>query len=334
MARTITTDDLVAQVRSMLDEDNVTAISTADDILPALNRGQDYAANILARHYESPMLKAKSIQLVAGQSEYPIPEDALEQRLEKVEINVNNSFTEVERISYRNATHLETSFNAQIPGYYSVVNYNFRMIPRPAGLYTARLWYLQSPMTLVLKQGRITSVDTINNSFRVDTVGSDLTTEVDQLNSYINIVDGQTGLRKGTFQIKNIIDNKIVIKTTPSRSEVQNYIIDTSLTDLSSNAASESTDVTIGPDDYVSVIEGTAVPFFKRPFSNFIIQYAVAELRRKLGDSQADTEQVLQRLEKQVERSWVGRESTLRVKQGHRAWRSGNGRYRFFTTGN
>ena len=52
----IAVNDLIDEVRSMLDEDNRTSVSDTADILPALNRAQNYAANILSRHYESHYL--------------------------------------------------------------------------------------------------------------------------------------------------------------------------------------------------------------------------------------------------------------------------------------
>ena len=92
MAISITVDDLIDQVRSLLDEDNIESVSDSADIIPALNRAQDYASNILARHYEAPLLKKVEITTVSGQEEYFIPEDAMEERIERVEVKVNNQF--------------------------------------------------------------------------------------------------------------------------------------------------------------------------------------------------------------------------------------------------
>jgi hypothetical protein len=324
--RTKLVDDLVSDVRQQLSEENTTALDTQLDILPALNRAQDYAANILARHYESPMLAKKTVQLVAGQSEYPIPDDAFEQRLEKIELTIGRSFTELTRASYRDTTYYESTSGTFIPTLYTVVGNKYRLIPGPsAGARSIRIWYLKDVLPLVLQQGRVTVVNTASNYLLVDSLGSDLTTEGDNLNSYISVIDGQSGERKGSFQIKNLKDNKIEIKTTPARTTVLNIPVNNSLSGLIDESGQA---VTIEPDDYVCVISGICIPFFKKPFSNFLIQYAVAELTRKLGGEAGIELSVLKGLEDEVERSWVGRETTLRVKKRNITWGSNYSRWR------
>lgn len=318
----ITVDDLIDEVRSMLDETNVVSVSDSADILPALNRAQNYAANILARHYESPMLKWVTVTPVSGQMEYDIPEDAFEQRIEKIELKINNQYQQIKRLSYRDISAYESSTGNPYPDYYAVIGNRYRLVPGNNTSYSLRLWYLVEPMRLVKSQGRINIVNTAGNYVIVDTVGSDLTTESDQLASYINIIDAQTGKRKASYQVQNISGNRITFKTVPTRSTVLNIDIDNSLTDLIINEDTDNqgADVSINPDDFVCLIKGACVPFFKKPFSNFLIEYAVAEIRRKLGDSDVAEQEVLKRLEKQVERSWVGQEQSLRVDNASRTW--------------
>lgn len=320
----ITVDNLIAEVRSCLDEDNRQSVRDDLDILPALNRGQNYASNILARHYESPMLIHKDVTTTASQQEYKIPEDAFEQRLEKVEVKVNGFFYPMDRLSYRDISLYEygNSSTSSIPYHYTVIGTNYRVLPKASGAYPLRIWYLKDPLRLVPSQGRINVVNTTDNYLIVDAAGDDLTTESDLLDSYINIIDAQTGERKATVQVKNINGNRINIKTTPARSSVLNLDIDTSLdtANLLVNQGTVGESVTINPDDYISLIHGSCVPFFKQPFSNFLIQYAVAELTRKLGGSGDAEQAVLKKLEDQVERSWVGRESTLKVARKNSNW--------------
>lgn len=323
--RTKIVDDLVSDVRQQLSEENTSALDTELDILASLNRAQDYAANILARHYESPMLVHKIVPLVAGKQEYEIPNDAFEQRLEKVEISLAQVFYEVKEISYRDVTYYETRSKINMPYFYCIVGDRYRLIPGPTGVYSMRIWYLADPLPLVKQQGRITRIQVASNYLLVDALGTDLTTEADDLNSYISIIDGQSGVRKGSFQIKNLTDNKIEIKTTPARTTVLGIPI---LNDLGGIVDGEGNPVAIEPDDYVSVISGTCIPFFKKPFSNFLIQYAVAELTRKLGGEAGMEQSVLDKLEKEVERSWVGRSQTLRVKKTSNMWEFSMRRYR------
>lgn len=320
----ILVDDLISEVRSMLDEDNRESVDDTLDILPALNRAQDYASNILSRHYEAPLLKKLDVTTVSGQKEYFIPEDAFEQRLEKVEVKVNDLFYPLQRISYRDVSLFESQSSTSIPYYYVVVGDRYRIIPTSNSAYSLRVWYLEDPMKFVKQQGRINIVNTDNNYVILDSAGSDLTTEADNLDSYVNIIDAQTGRRKATLQVKNITGNKIDFKSSPARSTVLNTTIDTSIASanlaVNTDTNNQGPDVNIEPDDYICLIHGTCVPFFKKPFSNFLVQYAIAEIRRKLGGP-ADLERaVLKDLEQQVERSWVGRENDLRVTKKSSNW--------------
>lgn len=326
MANTILVDDLIQEVRNQIDEDNKQSVTDNNDILPALNRAQDYAANILSRQYESPMLKKIEVTTISGQMEYSIPEDAFEQRIEKLEVRSNNVFYPMKRIDYRDISLYENKSSTSIPYYYCVVGNRYRLIPSSNSAYPLRVWYLEDPARLVKQQGRVNIVNTANNYLIVDSVGDSLTTESDNLDSYVNIIDGQTGQRKASFQIKNISGNKITFKSSPSRTTVLNIPIDTDMTDLAINNNSvdsrnnEGPTYSINPDDYICIIKGSCVPFFKKPFTNFLIQYSVGELRRKLGMPTDMDQRVLKELEDQVERSWVGREQSLRVKKANRNW--------------
>lgn len=324
MSQIITVDDLISQVRSLLDEDNRVSVSDELDILPALNRGQNYASNILSRHYESPLLAKKDVTTVNGQMEYDIPKDAFEQRLEKLEVRLNNIFYQMKRIDYRDISLFENQSSTSIPYYYCVIGNTYRIIPASNAIYPLRIWYLKDPLPLVKLQGRINIVNAASNYVIVDEVGSDLTTETDQLNSYVNIIDGRTGERKASFQLKTVNGNRLTFKTSPARTTVLGTGIDTDMADLLINQDAENrrdgADVVIEPDDYVCVVKGGCVPFFKKPYSNFLVQYAVAEIRRKLGGPAELEQRVLKDLEEQVERSWVGREQSLRVKKVNGAW--------------
>lgn len=313
--RRLTTTDLIEEVRSLLDESNRANVSDELDILPALNRAQDVAANILARHYEAPLLTYKSLQLTQGQSEYDIPEDAFEQRLEKCEVYITSVYYPVKRIDYRDITLYETPTRTNVPYYYAVIGTKFRLLPTPTAVYPLRIWYLKDPEALVAPQGRITVVNTTGNYLIVDDAGTSLTSAMDNLDSYVNIVDGQTGNIKATMQVQSINGNKVTFKSSPSRDTVLNKTI------------SGSIPATVERDDFVCLIHGTCIPVFKKPFSNYLIQFAVAEIQRKLGGP-ADLElKVRDELEKIVERSWVGRENFLRVQKRNRNWQVPSRRY-------
>lgn len=304
-----TTDNLVSQVRSMLDELNRDSVDTDTDILPALNRGQVYAFDILTRRYPEPILAYETLTMVGSQEEYDIPKTVFEDRIQKLEVIIPSgsgkaTYREIQRISYRDLNLYESASLTNVPLYYAIIGRKMRIIPASSGTYNVRMWYLRNPEALVLPQGRINLLTAASNYVILDSVGSSLTTESDQLGSYVNLVDGQTGEIRGTLQIQILAANKVTFRAAPTRTTVLNRPVSGSLSDLSP-----------AQDDYLAPIEGTCVPYYGQPVSNFLIQFAVAEITRKLG-GQADTEEkILDKFEKQVEKTWAGRETQLRIKK-------------------
>lgn len=323
MAAIITVEDLVTQVRSILDERNESSVTNAD-ILQAMNRGQDYASDLLAKHYEDALLTSTTMTLSPDTATYSIPEDCFQDRLEKVDITINNYNYQAMRLSYRDIDPYETPTKSATPAYYVVTGREFRLIPAPTGTYPARLWYLREPDELVMPQGRIVTINAASNYIYVDDVGSDLSTESDSLQSYVNIIDAQTGTRKGSLQIASIADNRITFRAVPIRSTVLNRTIEGDLSDLSS-------ELTVEPDDYVCLVRGTCIPFLKKPLSHFLVQYGVNEMRRKLGEPSDMEQRILDNFAEQVQSQWSGRENTFRVKNKSSMWNQTYRRY--FTIG-
>lgn len=307
-----TVTDLIAGVRSLTDELNPDSVSAVQDILTSLNRGQQYGFDILARKYPEPILTHTIMALASGVNEYDIPEDAFEDRLLKVEMYIpsgsSGTYREVPRISYRDISNYESSIQTNIPIYYCVIGRKVRFISTPSGTYSARIWYLREPDKLVMPQGRITHINALANYVIVDQIGSDVTTESDQLGSYANLIDGQTGIVKATLQIQNITDDKVSFRSVPQRASVLNRTVVGSLP------------LDLSQDDYLTTIEGTCVPQVGSPITNFLIEYAVAEMTGKLGGDRGSEEAVLAKFETQVERMWVGREKQMRVQKRSEKW--------------
>lgn len=306
--RRLTTDELVNEVRSLLDEDNTVSVNDERDIIPALNRAQDNIVDLLTRKYNDPFIAHVDLQPIARQSEYDIPEDAFEERLEKVEVQRLGLFYEVKRIDFRDISAYENSSQNNIPYYYCIVGSKMRLVPQPSGVYPLRLWYVKDPEPLVKSQGRITLINQAQNYLVVDSIGDDLTTNMDELNSYVNIIDGNSGIVKASMQIQSIADNKIKLKSVPTRTSVLNKPIISSIP------------TTVEQDDYISVISGSCIPRFKKGISNFLIQFAVADITRKLGGSTEIEEKVKADFEKMVEKADHGRETSTRVRKVNRNW--------------
>jgi hypothetical protein len=157
----------------------------------------------------------------------------------------------------------------------------------------------------------VTLINTGSNYIRVDSVGDDLTTNVDDLNSYVNLVNGQTGEIKATLQIQNIDDDKITFKSSPSRTTVFNRTVSAGLSTVTE---------TIEQDDYICTVHGTCVAYFGDATTNFILSMAGFELQKKLGTATGLEKDLVDKFEKQLERQWTHRENTARVNKRNQIW--------------
>jgi len=312
-------DNLIEDVRSLTDERNAEGLDDVRDILPALNRAQDRAASILARQYESPMLTYIDVVTTGTVAEYTIPEDCLEERIEKIELKVQGYYYAIDRVSFRDLTQLEYPVPLALPRHYCVIANKYRLVPAPAGIYSLRLWYLKDPPPLKKSSGQITVINTSNLTAQylvVNSIGADLSATTTEEGNYISVIDGQTGAPKGFFQIQSITGNRINIRSTPTKPAIQGKTLGTTLVGLS-----------IEVDDFVVVAPASCIPFLKKPVSNYIVQFAVAEIVKKLGGP-ADMEMnVLKMLEADVTSSWVGREQSLKVTAKSTRWGRNNRNY-------
>lgn len=310
--------ELITEVRNQLDEVNTTNVTDAQ-ILAALNRGQRKGTNIIARKYDGLFVTSdESTTTVAGQQDYDIPAAAFGRRIEKVEIIEGSSTVwEVHRISFHKTTSFDLDSQITRPYHYALVKNKIKLYPIPAGSLTIRIWYTAAPGRLVEPQGRITSVNDASNYILVDSLGSDLTTDTsDGFNAYVNFIDYVTGDSKGSAQIAALDTgtNKLTIKTSGlTRSTVLGNSVSTSLpTDLSA-------------DDYVCVISGTCVPEIPGAYTDYLIQYAVVEIRRRLSEPTDAEFAQLKDLEEEIQLMWSGREAAHRVRKASRHWNTNLG---------
>lgn len=316
MAKALTTKDLIKAVRSQLDEDNTSSVDDVRDIVPALNRGLAKAYSVLARRYPDPLLTTKTFSPAQEQADYEIPEDAFEDRVEKLEAIQNGSVFPIRRVDFRDLLYFETQGAANSPLAWASIGRTYRVAPKPTGNYQFRIWYLKEPPNLGIEQGRITSVNVAGNYVTVDSAGPELDSAIDTNNAYVNVIDKDTGIVKSSHQIQNIVGNRLLFRAIPSRTEVYGQTIVGTIPE------------TAQLDDYICLVTDTCISPLRNPLANYVIQFAIAELIRKLG-GEADMEmRVLDQMEKDVERQWSGRENTARVRNSSKNWMSRSSRWR------
>lgn len=309
-----TVDDLLAQVRDQLQETNTTTVSD-NTILNALNRGNSYAWDIYSRHYPEPLIVRKQVVLNSDGVTFDIPDDAFEQRLQKVEAVQGGVAYELNRLNYRRSTPFRNSIAGNRPIRYTIRGRKVELLPAPStiGSVSYFCYYVRRPKTLRKQQGRVTdftaAVTSVSDANIVlDAIGSGLSTSDNYL-KYVNIVDSRTGEIRGSAQIKTSSGTQLTFYQTPTRTSVEGQTI----------AGDIPSDIEV--DDYITDIHGTCVVFLQQPTTNFLIQYAVAEIRRALGYDTGIERNVLKDFEQQVEHTWSGRESSFRIKSTNRIWR-------------
>jgi hypothetical protein len=310
----ITTDELLSQVRSQMDEENTTDL-TDPVILQALNRGQQKLVRLAGRRY-APIFK-REVELTGdGTREFTIPEQAFGLVVNEV-VAVSGGVTyPVEPAELRQMTEYDNdSTTSSIPLYYAQVANKLRLYPTPRTGTTVRIRYQVRPPELVKSQGRITTVDVASNRLYLDALGSDLTTNINALKAFINVVDGTTGLVKVTLQVNGIDEDNLAIthKTTGlDRVTVFGQTV--------AVAIPTTGDTTVNQDDYVCIANGTAVPTLLQDYYDYLVQYAVVELKRKTTEPSQEDYAALKELEDDVKSMWAGREATRRVEKRSPYW--------------
>jgi len=317
MAKALTTKDLIKAVRSQLDEDNTASVDDARDIIPALNRGLSKAYSVLARRYPDPLLTVTTFTPTANESDYDIPEDAFEDRVEKLEAVQNGSVFPIRRVDFRDLLYFETQGAANSPLAWASIGRTYRVAPKPTGNYQFRVWYLKEPPNLGLEQGRITGINIASNYVTVDVAGESLESAIDDNNAFINIIDKDTGVVKSSHQIQNIVGNRLLFRAIPTRTDkVYGQTIVGTIPE------------SVQKDDYVCLVTDTCISPLRNPLANYVIQFAIAELTRKLGGETDMEMRVLDQMEKDVERQWSGRENTSRVRNTSKNWMNRASRWR------
>ena len=288
------TDTLISEVRSIISERNGEGLDDELDILPALNRGQDKACSILAKHHADPLFKLLAVTLITNQTDYDIPEDALEDRIVKMEVNINSRYLEMKRVRPTDFGLYETPATSTIPLAYGIIGRKYRILPQTSAVYPLRMMYMFQPPKLALQQGRITAVDTATETFTIAELNADLTTAVLEDTSYLSIIDGQTGMRKGVVRVSSktstATQQRITIATSigSGRTTLDNVAVNTTLVGLGAAV-----------DDYICFAPDTCISILRAPVLNFIT---------------ADG------FEDDVKSLWAGQEQDLRVKSRSSIW--------------
>lgn len=320
MAAPLTTTELITSVRDNTDEDEIADISDAR-ILRALNRGARNLYNIVAKKFDQVYMESTPAT-TDGTNELDIPDDAYGRRIEFLELEISTgNRVRLKRVEPNKLHNYQTgASNNQYPSVYTTRGQKIYLGPTPISGLTIYIYYAKRPGTLVKPLGRIVD-KTSSTVVEIDASNSSLSTDVDSLAAFVNVIDPETGQIKSSMQLSNVNSTTLTFKSASlDRSTVYGNTISTSLAS------------TVGIDDYICAIEGTCIMEFLADFSDYVTQYATVEIKRSLGlDTSADFA-ALKDYEGQVESMWVGREQDTQVAPRNPHWGRRFGKYRRLRT--
>jgi hypothetical protein len=308
---TVLVDDLVEQVRVQVDEANESDLSNSK-ILQALQRAQTKLVRLATRRY-APMFRGEeTLTPEDGTNELTIPESAFGLVVTEVDVIRSGQAYRVDPAPLSQLTALDnSSTTTELPLYYAQQGNKLRLLPRQAGSVEARVRYQRRPPDLVLQQGRIAAFDTQNVSVELDAIGTQLTTSIAALRCFVNWVDGTTGLVKATLQVAALDadTNTVTFKTSGlGRVTVFGQTVATEL-------PADGTE-----DDYLCLASGTCIPMLVADYSDYLVQFAVVELKRKQGEDVTGEVAALKDLESDVLAMWAGRGAGKRVRRTNNWW--------------
>jgi len=318
-------DSIVDEVRKICGEENAGGAVSDELILMLLNRSQDEAAQLLARHYVEPILTYEDIPLTTEQ-DYELPEDCFEERVLKVEYmyHPNSAPYKMDRVDFDSdeASSYSNASTGQIPDIWMQIGSirSIRVFPAPVGGGYLRMWYAKKPADLVKSQGRIKAV--VNaTTVELDMIGEDVTANQDEDGAHLCIIDGQTGAVKAILEVASVSEptNTVVFNLTPITSQIEGIPVQ-SCPDLTAHDYR---------GDYLCLAPFTCIPVIRNPVLNYIKQYAIALVQTNLGAEHEIAYKAMRDMQDFVKSMDTGKQTHRRVKMKSDAYGGNFARYNF-----
>ena len=312
MARLV--DDLVLEVRDVIDENN-TADLPDDELLRFLNRAQKKLARLVSRH--SPdLFKRETILTSTGSAGVEVPDLSLGFTVTDVATQSGNVWYPQQRRGLKEMTEWENGSGTNLPLWYSCFGRSLRFYPTSQAGTVHRIRYQYRPPELVKSLGRVVDFGLSGAggslvTVTLDTLSSSLSTTVDNLSAFVNLVDSLTGEVRATLQVANIntSQNLLTFKSgSLGRSVVHGLPVSSALP------------VDLAKDDYLCSAAGVCVPLLFQDYDDYLVAHAACEVKKKLGESVQEDQANLSGLEEDLRLSWAGREAYKRVTRHSKFW--------------
>ena len=312
-----TVDELVEHVRTQIDEDETSDISDAA-ILQTLNRAQMRLQRIAVKRW--PDLFKAEVEVTASGRTHAIPAAAYGFVVNSVDVKVGTSYLPLTAVKLAQIIHEDTAASTTVPQYWSTQGNTLHLFPRASGC-TLRIRYQRRLPQLVSKLGLIESVTAGDAStdtlVYLDSMDDAITTSTTNFGAFVNVIDPGTGEVLGTYQVTTVGATYVAFGVR-TRTTAYEYAV---IQGRQTQAAIEADDYEYpAQDDYVCSAAGSCVPPLGQDVADYLVQYAVVELKRKAGEDIKQEQDRLTELERDMEALWAGRPAQLRVQRRNPHW--------------
>lgn len=309
-----TTTDLVQQVRDICDEDNTTDVDS-DLIVRMLNRAQQEMLRILIKQHPSHFMKETIYAGTALENDansqarvLTLDDQSYNFAINHIDAKIGNSWFPVRQVPFYRTLGFDNENSSSLPITYSVKGNKIFFYPTPKSTTSIRVRYQFRAPQITTNQGRITAFSSANGTVTLDSIGADLSTSVDTLGAFVNVIDYLTGEIKETLQITgiNTTTKVITFQTTAgslNRTLVFGYTVGSAL----------PSDIAL--DDYLCSAQGTCVPLLAHDMTNYLVDIAGFHVKRKLGTVEPYDMEAYQDITKAIQSSQFGREYSKQIKR-------------------
>ncbi len=320
MSRGETIQDLIDELRSTIEEENDVQIQDDRDLLPIINSAHEKAFEVLSQVYSDPIMTFGTFNV--STQIWTLPENVYQEKI-KAAFWVDGDDQKICDCKKSSLyTHLDrqtSSTSITYPRSYITLGRSLKFSSVPNG--RLMVFYLKEIDRLVRP---IATIDSISGTNTI--LFSDLDPDYDptaaRLDSYLNIVDGQTGLIKATVQVKTLGADSLEIKSVPERSRVHNRTISNDLTTLTDDLGQA---LTIEGDDYLCAIKGTCVLPYLSLIKSYVKQESIATLKRNQGFAYDVDQQLVGQFRSDMQKAANSeRDNPTTIRHRNACWNSAN----------
>lgn len=191
-----------------------------------------------------------------------------------------------------------------MPMTYSLMGSKLYVYPGLGAGYRLRVRYQFRPLPFVPTLGRIVEFDAENGVLTAVDLSDTLSTDVNSLSGFINVIDPITGVIKATVQLAGIDQDsgELQIKTSdPGRERVFGLAVATALP------------VTLAQDDVICHASGSCVPYLAADLTNYLVELAAFMVNRAMGVIGQQDYSERDRIIADVGKMWSGRENATMI---------------------